>query len=88
MGGSAATRRPPGLGTILLLAAIAALGSLATQLIVPALPLLAADLRASAADAQFVIGVYLVGLGAGQLVAGPVADRRGRKPVLLAGLAL
>lgn len=88
MGGSAATSRPPGLGTILLLAAIAALGSLATQLIVPALPLLAADLRASAADAQFVIGVYLVGLGAGQLVAGPVADRRGRKPVLLAGLAL
>lgn len=76
----------PGRGTILLLAAIAALGSLATQLIVPALPLLAQDLSVSAGDAQFVIGIYLIGLGAGQLVAGPLADRRGRKPVLLAGL--
>lgn len=74
--------------TILLLAAIAALGSLATQLLVPALPQLAHDLHTSAGDAQLVIGVFLTGLGAGQLIAGPFADRIGRKPVLLAGLVL
>lgn len=79
---------PPGRGTILLLAAIAALGSLATQLLVPVLPLLAASLHSNAADAQLVISAYLIALGAGQLVAGPLADRWGRKPVLLAGLAV
>ena len=78
----------PPRGTILLLAAIAALGSLATQLLIPALPALARELHTGADDAQLVIGVYLVGLGAGQLLAGPFADRIGRKPVLLAGLAL
>ena len=77
-----------GRATIFLLAAIAALGSLATQLLVPALPLLAHDLHASASDAQLVIGVFLIHLGVGQLLAGPLADRWGRKPVLLAGLAL
>ena len=74
--------------TILVLAAIAALGSLATQLLVPALPLLARDLHSNAGDIQLVIGVFLVGLGGGQLVVGPLADRWGRAPVLLGGLSL
>lgn len=75
----------PGRGTILLLALIAAVGSLATQLLVPVLPMLAADLRIGAGDAQLVIATYLIGLGTGQLVAGPVADRTGRRPVLIGG---
>ncbi|MDE2596675.1 MAG: Bcr/CflA family efflux MFS transporter [Sphingomonadales bacterium] len=78
----------PGGGTILLLAAVAALGSLATQLLVPALPQVARDLHAGVPDAQLVIGVFLIGLGAGQLLMGPLTDRIGRRPVLLAGLAL
>jgi MFS transporter, DHA1 family, multidrug resistance protein len=78
----------PPRGTILLLALIAALGSLATQLLIPALPQLTHQLRSSAADAQLVISIYLIGLGTGQLLAGPLADRIGRKPVLLIGLAL
>lgn len=77
-----------GRGTILLLAAIAALGSLATQLLVPALPQLAHDLQAGADDAQLVISLFLIGLGAGQLLTGPFVDRMGRRPVLLAGLSL
>lgn len=81
-------RPAAGRGTILLLAAVAALGSLATQLLVPALPQLAHDLHTNAADAQLVIGFFLVGLGTGQLLTGPLADRLGRKRVLLAGLAL
>ena len=77
-----------GRGTILLLAAIAALGSLATQLVVPALPQIAADLRADPGDAQLVISLFLIGLGLGQVIAGPLADRVGRKAMLLTGLAL
>ena len=85
-----ANRRPgpSGRGTILLLAAVAALGSLATQLLVPALPAIARDLHAGVADTQLVIAVFLVGLGSGQLLTGPLADRIGRKPVLLGGLLL
>lgn len=75
----------PGRETILLLALIAAVGSLATQLLVPVLPLLAADLHVGAGDAQLVIATYLVGLGTGQLLAGPIADRAGRRPVLMGG---
>lgn len=71
-----------------MLAAVAALGSLATQLLVPALPQLAYDLHIDAGDAQLVIGVFLIGLGGGQLLSGPLADRLGRRPVLLTGLGI
>lgn len=71
---------------ILALAAIAALGSLAIHMLVPALPQLARDLRLEAGDAQLAVSVYLAGLGAGQLLAGPAVDRIGRRPVLLAGI--
>ena len=73
---------------VLLLGAIAALGSLSTQLLVPALPTIAADLGIGVRSAQLVIGVFLVGLGAGQLLVGPVADRVERRHLLLGGLAL
>lgn len=74
--------------TILLLGGIAALGSLATQLLVPALPMIARELRADTADAQLVIGVFLMVMGGGQLACGPLADRFGRKSVLMGGLLL
>jgi MFS transporter, DHA1 family, multidrug resistance protein len=74
--------------TIAVLAAIAALGSMAIHMIAPALPLLAEDLGASPRAAQSVISFYLFGLGFGQLLAGPMADRFGRRPILLIGLAL
>lgn len=75
-------------GMIVLLGGIAALGSLATQMLVPALPTLAAELAIGIASAQLVIGVFLIGLGAGQLLIGPLADRIERRSLLLAGLAL
>lgn len=71
---------------ILLFGGIAALGSLATQLLVPALPSIAAELEVGIASAQLIIGVFLIGLGAGQLLVGPLADRMERRSLLLLGL--
>lgn len=75
-------------GIIFLLGTVAALGSLATQMLVPALPTLSAELGVGVASAQLVIGVFLIGLGGGQLLIGPLADRVERRTLLLAGLAL
>lgn len=71
-----------------LLAAISALGSMAIHIMVPALPMIAGDLDVSPHAAQRVISIYLFGLASGQLLAGPLIDSIGRKPVLLAGLSL
>ena len=76
------------LATILSLAGIAALGSLAMQLVVPSLPLMTHEFHASPVAVQKVIGIYLLGLAVGQFVAGPMIDRIGRRPILLGGLAL
>lgn len=75
-------------GRLILLGAIIALGSLAIQIIVPALPLLAQGIGADAAGGQLVISVYLIGLALGQLGWAPVADHHGRRPVLLAGIVI
>ncbi|MBU0554399.1 MAG: Bcr/CflA family efflux MFS transporter [Alphaproteobacteria bacterium] len=85
---------PPGLtastlrGTILLLGGIAALGSLATQLLIPALPSIASELNVGVASAQLVVGVFLIGLGGGQLMLGPISDRMDRRLLLVLGLLL
>ncbi|MGX7895311.1 Bcr/CflA family efflux MFS transporter [Tsuneonella sp. HG222] len=73
---------------ILLLAAVAALGSSAMHMLVPALPFLAEGLRISAREAQLTISTCLVAMAAGQMGAGPLVDRVGRRQVLLGGLAL
>lgn len=54
----------------------------------PALPLLVGGIGASPADGQLIISVYLIALALSQLGCAPVADHYGRRPVLLAGIAL
>jgi MFS transporter, DHA1 family, multidrug resistance protein len=70
-----------------LLGALIALPALGTDMFVPALPVLAQALSAPVSAAQLTLTTYFVGLAAGQLLWGPLSDRFGRKPVLLAGLA-
>ena len=63
-------------------------GPISLDLYLPALPQLAADLDASPSEAQLTITACLLGLATGQLVAGPLSDRFGRRPPLIIGLAL
>jgi DHA1 family bicyclomycin/chloramphenicol resistance-like MFS transporter len=66
----------------------AALGPFAMHLLVPAIPVLAADFAVPYGTAQLVVSVYLVGFSVAQLAYGPLSDRYGRKPLLLAGVGL
>jgi MFS transporter, DHA1 family, multidrug resistance protein len=72
----------------LLLVALTACGTMGMHVIIPALPATARALNMSISTTQLTITLYLIGLAAGQLFYGPVSDRFGRRPVLLAGLTL
>jgi DHA1 family bicyclomycin/chloramphenicol resistance-like MFS transporter len=70
------------------LALLMGLQPITTDLMLPALPALAADLHATMAPVQLTMSALILAFGLAQLVWGPVADRVGRRPVLLLGLAL
>lgn len=59
-----------------------------TDIYLPALPLLTRDLAAPLAAAQQTMAALILAFGLGQMAWGPVADRVGRRPVLLLGLLL
>lgn len=63
-------------------------GTLAMHIFVPALPEAAHDLGAGMGAMQLTMSVYILGLAVGQLAYGPLSDRFGRRPVLMAGLVL
>jgi DHA1 family bicyclomycin/chloramphenicol resistance-like MFS transporter len=88
--GDAAKREAPRtpLGLLALLIAMAGMSSLSLNILVPAIPGLAAKLAADPASVQLAVSLYLLGLAGAQLVFGPLSDRFGRRPVVLAGLAL
>jgi DHA1 family bicyclomycin/chloramphenicol resistance-like MFS transporter len=73
---------------LLLLMALTSIGPTTLNVVVPALPQMANRLASDAATIQLAVTVYLLALAAGQLVMGPLSDRFGRRPVLLAGLTL
>ena len=78
----------PGAPPVALLALVTAIAPAALHVLVPAFPLLATDFDAAPAGVQLVLTLFLIGIATGQLVYGPVSDRFGRRPVLIAGLAL
>ena len=74
--------------SIVLLALATAMAPAALHMLVPALPLLAVVFDATPSAVQLVLTLFLVGIATGQLVYGPLSDRFGRRPVLIAGLVL
>ncbi len=74
---------------IALIAMLFATVALSIDAMLPALPQIAATLSPEAPNnAQLVLTSFVLGMGAGTLIAGPLADTFGRKPVLLAGSVL
>ena len=81
--------RPMGLLRLtLVLGLLEAFGPLSMDLYLPQLPQLARSLGTTDAMAQATMSVCMIGLGLGQLVAGPLSDRYGRKRPLVIGVAL
>ncbi|MGO4570653.1 multidrug effflux MFS transporter [Microvirga sp. 2TAF3] len=80
--------KPDTLALTVVLALLTSLGPLSTDMYLPSLPSIAADLGASTGQTQLTLSAFLLGFAAGQFVYGPVSDRIGRKPVLLFGLGL
>ena len=80
--------RPGTFPLTILLAALSAIGPLTTDMYLPSLPDIARLLNASTAQVQLTVSAYLLGFAFGQIFYGPLADRHGRKPVLLWAMAL
>jgi len=77
---------PPGV-IVLLLSLLLGLQPVTTDLYLPALPVLTAQLSAPMAQAQLTLTALLLAFGSSQLVWGPLSDKYGRRPILLTGMA-
>jgi DHA1 family bicyclomycin/chloramphenicol resistance-like MFS transporter len=79
---------PSRLRMIIVLGMLSTFGPLSLDLYLPALPQLADELGAAASGAQLTITTCLMGLAIGQLIAGPLSDRLGRRRPLITGLMI
>src|SRR5207237_8198342 len=73
---------------LLMLVAMTGVAPISLYMLVPALPVLATTFGGDISIAQMTVSRYMVGIACSQLIMGPLSDRFGRRPVLLAGLAL
>lgn len=78
----------PSLKFAMALGAIGALGPSAVDMYLPSLPEMAVDYSTSVASIQLTLTVFLLAMGLGQLLFGPIVDAWGRRRPLIAGLLL
>ena len=80
--------RPGTFALTLLLSFLTALGPLSMDMYLPSLPDIGRTLHTPVLQVQLTISSYLFGFAVGQIFYGPVSDRLGRRPVLLAALVV
>jgi MFS transporter, DHA1 family, multidrug resistance protein len=79
---------PEAIGTSAILIGAVALGPISTDLYLPSVPAIGRDLGADVAATQLTLSVFLAAFALAQIPVGPLSDRFGRRPVLLAGLGI
>ena len=82
------TTSPPLWAWSAILLLLVCLSRIGIDMYLPSLPAMADALHASDAQLQLTLSVFLAGSAASMLVCGPLIDRYGRRPVLLAGTAI
>jgi len=75
-------------GLLLLLAALAAIGALSTNIILPSFPSIAAALHVPTRDLGLTLSSFFVAFAIGQLFVGPLSDRYGRRRFVIGGLTI
>lgn len=75
-------------GFTVFLAALTAVGPLSTDMYLPSLPDIGRDFNADAGTVQLTLSAHLIAFAGSQLFYGPLADRYGRRPVLMGGFLL
>ncbi len=73
---------------IVLLIAVSTMNPISVNIVVPALTSMAKGLNTDFATAQLTLTAYLFATAFSQLILGPLSDRYGRRPVLLAGIVI
>lgn len=78
----------PSRSLLLMLVVLTALGEISTQLIIPSLGAIELMMSARPGSSLLALSAFVAAFGLGQLWLGPLSDRIGRRPILLAGLAV
>ncbi|MEY4022784.1 MAG: hypothetical protein RI960_1796 [Pseudomonadota bacterium] len=73
---------------LVLITAMLMMQPLSTDLYLASLPSLSNEFMAPVATVQLTLSLFVMGFGSAQLIVGPLSDRFGRRPILLAGLTI
>lgn len=79
---------PQGWRLVLIIGGLSIFGPLCIDMYLPALPRISRDLHAGTSAVQLSITGCLIGIAVGQLVIGPISDRRGRRSPLVIGISV
>lgn len=78
----------PNMTLLLILALLVIFCPMAIDIYLPAFPTIAEQFAVTEQQVQQTVAIFMLTVGLGQLIAGPLADRFGRKPVAVVGISL